>query len=175
MAGGRISRAVTNMLKIFDSYITENDRVAFIRFNHTSQIIFPLTLKHQAPRQLLASSIGPTGSTSFRDSLADAVEQFQSSGLDRKRWIVALTDGEDNTSKIKEDDLKNLISRVPVSLIVVGVQLGAQFKPYIESLCKLTENGAYLDVDTDTAETLEKAFTTIAKMISGHQLQLESF
>lgn len=55
MAGGRIKRAVANLLKLFDKFIKPDDGVAFLRFNGQSETVphtvavmsmFALIMKH---------------------------------------------------------------------------------------------------------------------------------
>ena len=68
MSGGRIKRAVENMLRIFDQYLAPDDGVAFLRFAARSTVVFPLCAKRVAPRHELAQSLNPQGTTAFRDS-----------------------------------------------------------------------------------------------------------
>ena len=50
--GGRITTAVTNILKIFDNFIKSDDRVAFIRFNMNCDLVFSLMEKSRNTVQL---------------------------------------------------------------------------------------------------------------------------
>ena len=110
-AGGRIKRAVANMLKIFDEYVDQEDGVGFVRFNVISEVVFPLKIKRSDPvncRFLLETSTKPSKSTAFFNSIRDCIEELKKLPLgmqmahenaSRKRWIISLTDGEDNSSQ----------------------------------------------------------------------------
>ena len=91
----------------------------------------------------------------------------------RKRWVICLTDGEDNSSRIPAPNLREKIVRTGVSLVVVGISLDADSRATIVDLCAASDKGAYIDV-TDSSDQLQAAFATVAAMIT-QDVALEDF
>jgi len=172
MSGQRIERAVQNMLLIYDKYITNKDLVGFIRFDNTSKIICPLGPKTAEARNAIAQSIMPTGPTAFRDAVIDAVNCV--SNNINKKWIIALTDGEDNSSTHSLDDVCTIVAKSDVSLIIVGIMLNADYTPYINQLVNSSHHGVYINVEQDSAKKLDEAFAKVAEIISS-DAQIEAF
>lgn len=176
MSGARIKRAIENLLKIFDQHVGADDGVAFLRFNSQSSVVFPMCPKHAAPRHAMASSTDPSGTTAFRDSVMQALEQLATGArhvAGRKRWVVCLTDGEDNSSDTSPATLRSAIAASGASLIVVGIQMDAASQAEIRGFCAASDKGMYIDVSDNAAE-MAAAFSTVASMIT-QDVALEEF
>jgi Mg-chelatase subunit ChlD len=194
MAGGRIQRSIENMLVVFDEHCKDNDHIAFIRFNERVETVFELTRRPLVNRQLIQRSVTPEGGTAFFDALANGLTMMSAS-LRAKRFVIALTDGEDNSSvavgpryvrdaasgesdrrmAICVENLKPRITESGVTLIVVGVGLAPRFGSMLRDLCSASTSGLFIDVSSDSADKLKDAFAKVSKLIQGHNLSLEAF
>merc|ERR1711939_285992 len=78
------------------------------------------------------------------------------------RWIIALTDGEDNRSKKSVHETVRVLrrSKAAPELLIVGVQLLDQTKPYMETLAGTTENSKFIDA-SGGIESLNDAFEEV--------------
>ena len=141
MAGGRIKRAVKNMLTVYDDHVHKDDIVSFIRFRSESETVKNWGMKDDNVRKVslikakyarerrathtygyyppvekaIAQSIKPSGATAFYDAVIDAVKLAEadprqkvkigsSLGDPNQSFIIALTDGDDTTSKCTLND-----------------------------------------------------------------------
>ncbi len=168
MAGKKLKAARDGIRKIFKNQVAENDLVRIIVFSRTArEYLSPMKKKGNEKEILLAINKlnRAAGATAFYDALGDAM-----TGLDdmtRDNWIVALTDGEDNSSKrYSIDDLKGLAGTIlGVNLVIIGVgQL--QNRKDLEELCSLTDKGRYIDVSSGVAEAISVAFEEISSMMT---------
>lgn len=181
--GARIQYAIRNFAKIFDKYIQDNDRIGFLRFNLNCEVVFALTPKKQNTLQLrfqIESSLNPFGKTAFYDALLVALDQFpnptsKSASLPEKRtkWIVSLTDGEDNSSLAALRDIKKRLKAREVNLIVVGMGLSQKLARELKGLCQATKDGTF--VESPNNNDLDVAFEAISQRIFGENVIVESF
>lgn len=98
--------------KIYDEYIKDNDRIGFIRFNKNVDVIFGLSERGKNRVYLrkclqnLENVTKPHGETAFFTGVKESLKLHKKAERkDHSRWIVALTDGEDNASRIKYDEI----------------------------------------------------------------------
>lgn len=105
-AQDRIEAAVEGAKEILASQINPQDEVSVIIFNSTFQQLLPLTRKgeYEDPRKskvwkVLDSLRYPNYATAFYDALGKALEDLNMVESSEHRWVVALTDGQDNSSK----------------------------------------------------------------------------
>lgn len=82
----------------------------------------------EAISKTIASLIAPNGGTALYDAISAAIDLVKKDNArdgggagGANSWVIALTDGEDNQSRLKVDQLVALISEAEVGLIVVGV------------------------------------------------------
>lgn len=179
--GARIQYAIRNFMKIFDKYIKDNDKIGFIRFNLNCEVVFALSYKkNNTPhlRQQIENSLNPSGKTAFYDALAVAAKQFhfpkQDSELKdkRRKWIVSLTDAEDNTSNFTIKKVKSLFKASDINLIIVGMGLSASLATDLKDLCKSTKDGVF--IESPNNNDLDVAFESISQIIYGQNLIIES-
>jgi Mg-chelatase subunit ChlD len=99
----------------------------------------------------------PFGGTALYDAMQLGLMEWSHPEVeDRKnsRWIVALTDGEDNASEAKFSTIKDLLmyqspdvsltnvfSKSQINLIVVGLGLHPNYIDKLIDLCQSTPNG----------------------------------
>ncbi|KRW99895.1 HAD-like domain [Pseudocohnilembus persalinus] len=106
MEGQRKNMAVDNFCEIFNEYVEDDDRIGFIRFNHNIDVIFELQQKKHNTEYLYQSIensklVPAQGETAFLNALYESIKLFQKTDKNNNsKWIVALTDGDDNISNI---------------------------------------------------------------------------
>ncbi len=115
-AQNRIQAAVTGAKEILSSQINPQDEVGIIIFNSSYQQLLPLTRKgeYENPKdspiwKALDSLRYPNYATAFYDALGRALEDLNLIESSEHRWVIALTDGQDNSSeKYSLDMLKGI-------------------------------------------------------------------
>ena len=86
-----------------------------------------LDSKSSDRREELERSVKPAGpkswGTAFRDGVHEGMKLLDDvlMGAQRPKWIIALTDGEDNKSKTSTEDLCGQLKQGGCSLITIGV------------------------------------------------------
>jgi len=103
-AQNRIKAAVDGAKEILHSQVNPQDAVSIIIFNSTYREILPLTIKGDVPDdeskivKALDSLKYPNYATAFYDALGRALEELNKIESSEHRWVIALTDGQDNSS-----------------------------------------------------------------------------
>ncbi len=100
----RIKAAVSGAKEILHSQVNPQDAVSIIIFNSSYREILPLTIKGEREDEespiirALDSLKYPNYATAFYDALGRALEELNKIESSEHRWIIALTDGQDNSS-----------------------------------------------------------------------------
>jgi len=174
MSGAKNRAALKGMKDIYDLRVREADKVSLILFSSSMEIALPLMAKganHAHILQQLGRYTSPNGGTAFFDALGEAFRQLTSpeaAASNSDKWIVALTDGEDNQSKVHSiESLKVLAFQNPnLSLIIVAV---GDFtgRDQLNDLCSKTKNGKLIDVDDKEGveHSISAAFQEIGNMM----------
>ncbi|TFG31680.1 tetratricopeptide repeat protein [Candidatus Thorarchaeota archaeon] len=158
----RIRAAVTGAKEILHSQVNPQDSVSIIIFNSSYREILPLTIKGEREDddspiiKALDSLKYPNYATAFYDALGRALEELNKIESSEHRWVIALTDGQDNSSDTYSLDVlegivteKDRIRRnrpltiegfvrdnhLDVNLIVIGV--GQELKSPVDSKKRL--------------------------------------
>jgi Mg-chelatase subunit ChlD len=171
MQGPRIQKARENLLKIFDEYIEDEDELAMITFDHRTQVHFELQEvgeNRQTLRGKAEQACKVNGGTAFYDALIQTTQILEAEAKDSKKpkWIVSLTDGQDQHSRHSIDDALAKIRQSPgkPNLIVVGIQLTPSVKQIIQKLGTATEKSVFIDA-SGGLEALDDAFVKVAELI----------
>ncbi|MFX1482307.1 MAG: cache domain-containing protein [Promethearchaeota archaeon] len=104
-AQNRIRAAVKGALEIFQNQVNPQDAVSVIVFNSSYRELLPLTAKGEREGEdnpivrTLTSLKYPNYATAFYDALGRALEELEKIESSEHRWVIALTDGQDNSSK----------------------------------------------------------------------------
>ncbi|MFW9787616.1 MAG: cache domain-containing protein [Candidatus Thorarchaeota archaeon] len=110
-AQNRIRAAVRGALEILHSQVNPQDQVSVIVFNSSYRELLPLTLKGERDDdenkivRTLKSLKYPNYATAFYDALGRALEELEKIESSEHRWVIALTDGQDNSSEIYSLDV----------------------------------------------------------------------
>jgi len=114
----RIKAAVTGAKEILYSQVNPQDAVSIIIFNSTYREVLPLTQKGEYEEEdspifkALNALKYPNYSTAFYDALGRALEELNKIESSEHRWIIALTDGQDNSSDTYSlDALEGIITQ----------------------------------------------------------------
>ncbi|MHA1135454.1 MAG: cache domain-containing protein [Candidatus Thorarchaeota archaeon] len=100
----RIKAAVNGAKEILQSQVNPQDAVSIIIFNSSYREILPLTIKGERADdeskivKALDSLKYPNYATAFYDALGRALEELNKIESSEHRWVIALTDGQDNSS-----------------------------------------------------------------------------
>lgn len=117
-AQDRIRAAVMGAKEIVRSHVNPQDDVSVIVFNDAYTEVLPLTRRGEFERdnesnilRTLDTLRHPSGATAFYDALGKALESLDRIPSSEHRWVIALTDGQDNSSKTYSLDLLKGIVR----------------------------------------------------------------
>jgi tetratricopeptide (TPR) repeat protein len=102
-AQNRIRAAVKGALEILHSQVNPQDAVSVIVFNSSYRELLPLTIKGDREDNKIVKTLKslkyPNYATAFYDALGRALEELEKIESSEHRWIIALTDGQDNSSE----------------------------------------------------------------------------
>ncbi|MGY5862610.1 MAG: tetratricopeptide repeat protein [Candidatus Thorarchaeota archaeon] len=105
-AQDRIKAAVAGAKEILDSQVNPQDEVSIIVFNSGFRELLPLTVKGEYKNpsdspiyRTLDALRHPNNATAFYDALGKALVELDRVESSEHRWVIALTDGQDNSSK----------------------------------------------------------------------------
>jgi len=134
MSGPKMQAAQEGAVNLFRSKVYADDNVAIIAFSSESELLMKLSKKkgNENYFEQTVNGITTRGMTSFYDAVGDALDHFRLMGKDSSLWIVALTDGDDNTSYkfglgvVKQSGVKDLTTYVDeigvnATIIIIGV------------------------------------------------------
>jgi Mg-chelatase subunit ChlD len=173
MQGKFISQCKTSIKDIINTYLTPHDGISLLTFNNVTRTVFENKNKGQNLDHIMSSidTIDATGGTAFYDALKLAIEK---NTIGDKKWIVSLTDGDDNKSRSDHNTIVKLIEKNPVNLIIITVG-SLQNKDIIQKICDTANKkglGKLLEVSHSSIE-IEMVFKRVIQLIIG-QLHVES-
>lgn len=174
MAGQFINTCKSSIKDIMVNYLQDSDNISMMTFNSNVQTIFSNeTKQNHINLYTKIDNIKADGGTAFYDALYHAINAMDKSG-DATKWIVALTDGDDQHSKRKPEEVIKLIKQKSVNVIIMTVGKLANADT-IKKICSSVRNGGkgiLIEIEKNPAE-INKAFAKVAKLIVG-QLNVES-
>ncbi len=140
------------------SFLQPKDRAAVIVFNDAPELKVPLTNNLEVLAGGLAE-LDADGETALYDSLIYALYYF--SGLQGKRAIILLSDGEDSSSRHSFDEALTFAQRSGAAIYSIGIGMGTKdirARGSLEKLARLTGGDAYF---ISSAAELEKIYERI--------------
>ena len=180
MSGEKIRSAVENLQMLFDNNISVGDSIMLLHFTEKILIDFDLTVKSAANSDFFRSKIQalvyPSGSTAFYDAVNTALSKFKARPSDMD-WIVALTDGDDNSSNITKDNLINYLSSAHsgLGIIIIGVGNDVNTEILTSIVKSRSQKGIYVSANGDK-KSINEAFLKVSEIIiQGNVLLEESF
>lgn len=146
---------------------SKKDTILIVPFSH----LVDKSKNFSADNQRLESiirSIQLGGGTAFYDALYYSCQEL--SNFEETGAIVALTDGGDNSSQIKMDELIEFAQEKDIRIYIVG--LGYVEKPILEEIAKQTKGKFYY---TNSASELSDIYLSIKKQLkSVYQIDYQS-
>jgi Mg-chelatase subunit ChlD len=171
MGGAKIGAATASMLQVITDCIQPQDRVSLVHFTSTVTRDLALTPRGSSLpeiRKAIEALQKPTGSTALYDAMHAQLQELESasSGAAAKQsqWLVVLTDGSDNASKMTRAELCRVLQRSRLAgLVIIGVGDDVQ-QSALRELCAATQKGCYLEASATKTE-IEAAFRTVGRLI----------
>ncbi len=178
MSGSRNRASVRGSIDLFKTAIKDKDTVGIITFHTTSRMILqptPVRNNRTKIQETIKRLTRPNGNTALWDAVADAIDSLESIG-GTQRWLVLLTDGEDNSSRRTANEINRKISKLKSALNLVVISVGdiGTDEAILMELCDRT-NGTFIKI-TDSRSVhkeIEKAFKTVGQLMSQAQVSVE--
>ncbi len=119
MEGEKIRAARTALEQFLDELSDPQDEFFLYQFGEHPILLQGWTTDRHAVSRAL-SHIAPDGGTAMYDAVAQAVP-LAATGRNSKRALVVISDGNDTSSDIKADDLRQLVRETEVLVYAVGI------------------------------------------------------
>ena len=113
-----IDYAKEGVLGFLEESKSASDSVLFVGFSSTVDKIYPLT-NDLSGMKTFVEKVSPEGRTAFYDALFLSLENLAKSSS--KSVIVALTDGQDNSSKYTAQDVIKLANEKEIAIYTIGL------------------------------------------------------
>jgi len=178
MSGSRNRASIRGSLDLLKTAINDKDFVGIITFHTQSQIIMPiLAVRNNRTRitNVFKSLSRPNGNTALWDAIFDGIRQLDEISAGQK-WLVVLTDGEDNSSRHTARDVIRKLEKMKAkpSLVVISVGNIGQDEATLMSLCDAVD-GTFIKISGTKSvhKEIEKAFKTVGQLMSQAQVSVE--
>ena len=118
MAGDKWDSAVTAVERLLDM-LRPGDEVFVYRFSSDPELVHDWTDDYRRIRRVLGR-IEPDGGTALHDGVAQAVRRAQN-GRHRKKTVLVISDGHDNSSDLSLAALRQLIRETEVMVYSIAI------------------------------------------------------
>src|SRR6188768_1527521 len=119
MAGEKIAAAQAALNRFLYDLLGANDEVFLYRFDSRPELVSNWTSDRQAVGRALGT-VRPSGGTAIYDTVAEAVPLAQK-GTRRKKALVVISDGNDQNSRLRIDDVRQIIRESEVLVYAIGI------------------------------------------------------
>ena len=153
--------------RFFESVLTERDRAALITFNDEPQLVVRFTNSQEVLAGGLTGLV-TEGETALYDSVIFSLHYF--SGLQGKRAVVILTDGEDSISTYTYNDAIDFARRTGVAIYIVGLNLQTQSNDVRMRMRRLASETGGECYFIDNARHLERVYDSIQQELRSQYL-----
>lgn len=176
MAGEPIKQCQKSIKEIISYHLSGNDNISLTTFDTTVKNIFMNLNKEINLTQILSeidNKVKIGSSTAFYDALNSSINNSKGLG---ENWIVALTDGEDNSSKYSPKHITTLIENNLVNMIIITVgpvKTENIIKGFCQSCKKKGGKGIHIKSESNNGTGIAEAFNNVAKILVG-QLNVDS-
>jgi len=187
MSGPKMEAAKEGAINLFCNKVYDNDNVAVISFSSDSKLLMRL-VKKKGSEQLFESTIRgieTEGMTAFYDAVGDALDHFRQMGKDSSLWIVALTDGDDNTSyrfglgagEPGVKDITTYVAETGVNATIIIIGVGEEVDE--DAMRRIAgQGGKYIPVaeegEADIGTAIKEAYKEV-EMLFEEEEKVEGF
>jgi Mg-chelatase subunit ChlD/HAMP domain-containing protein len=177
MAGERMKAAKAGAMNLFNRKVYDTDMVSLIEFFSESNVVLPPMTKTQAKKkfQMALHKVYADGMTAMYDALGDALTLIsKSQDAHMSYWIVALTDGEDNSSfRFNKKSVISARDTIPQDVTLVMISVGdAVMQSDLEELCGA--NGTYIVVgqegDAKIGKEIQRAYKEVEDIFESSEV-----
>ena len=170
-AEGKMTAARNGALEVFEETINIGDEVGILGFHSIVNEILPMLKKLGPTIAQIKNAFNNLDytpyQTTFYDTVATAIDRLKAVPADKQRWIVALTDGQDNMSRnYNAKTLAKLIQAVqpPLNFILIGVGSELQLVHNdMNMIVDATPKGKYIKIYSP--KNVKKAIADAFKMV----------
>ena len=129
MAGEKLTAAKRALQRFLYDLLGPDDEVFLYRFDTRPQLLHAWTKDKEAIADQLRR-IQARGATTLYDAIAEAIP-LVSSGQNRKKALLIISDGNDSSSYTRIEDLKRMIRESEVLVYAIGIDaMSNQSQPY---------------------------------------------
>ena len=177
MEGERLAGALQGAKNLFNKKIYDEDLVSVIEFHSKSIVVLPLMNKKDAGKKfnMALQKLYADGMTAFYDALGDALAVVRKSvDTSMAFWVVALTDGEDNSSfRFSKRSVIKLRDTMPQDVTMVIISVGdAVMESELKELCGA--NGTYILVgqegDAKIGKEIKQAYKEVGDIFESSEV-----
>ena len=177
MEGERMDAAKNGAMNLYKRKVYDEDLVSLIEFHSESIMLLPPTVKKDATKTfpIALNKIYASGLTAFYDALGDALKAIsRSDDSGMLYWIVALTDGEDNSSfRFSKKSVIKKRDTIPQDVTLVIISVGeAVMQDDLEELCGY--KGKYIVVgqegDAEIGSEIKKAYKQVEEIFESSEV-----
>ena len=163
----RIESAIGLILKLWDDYLMDSDKIGFLKYNLNVEITFNVEKKTEnefSKRVAIEKSNSPNERTCLYDAIIAGYKMQTSSKSDpnARKYFILISDGADTASiKTFEQALKVIEGNYheepnffgskaqKVTMIGIGMGLTQEEAEILESLCVKSNYGHYMEFDKE--------------------------
>ena len=176
----KMKSARRGALEVFNMAINSGDRVAIIGFHSVVNEFLKPTLKagNIETIQKTIQTIDYTPyQTAFYDALGKAIDDLKESPIGFQHWVVALTDGQDNSSRdFNPQTLAKYIKELkfPLNLILIGVGRELRNVFYeMNLIVTAAPRGKYIPIyaETNLSQQIEGAFKQVQEILASSEIE----
>ncbi|MFX1241782.1 MAG: tetratricopeptide repeat protein [Promethearchaeota archaeon] len=183
----KMGAARTGALGVFNETINIGDRIAILGFNSMINILLDLTEKKGNVSQItniFKTMEASPYQTCLYDAIGNAIDillekspRSEQESQERQRWVVTLTDGEDNKStKYNSRKVAKYIEKIepPINFILIGV--GPELKKVHRTMTQMvaaTPHGKYITIYSikNVSKRIAEAFTKVKEIMASSEIE----
>lgn len=124
MVGEKIAAAQAALNRFLYNLLGEQDEIFLYRFDSRPELVSGWTSDRQSLGRALGT-VRPSGGTAIYDTVAEAVPLAQS-GTRRKKALVVISDGNDQNSRLRVDEVRQMIRESEVLVYAIGIDASGE-------------------------------------------------
>lgn len=171
MSGGKMRRSRKGIAEVVTTQMTPQDSGGIVKFNSKVDCILHLTNDHRKILNAVNQLSRPSGGTALWDGIGSAIFEL----LEKPRtnqgsqWLVVVSDGADNRSKIyNTNTLAKSIRENQLNVVILSV--GVDEIDALSNMRKLTEASTEIGelIEVSNSEDIDEAFSKIERLVGGN-------